>query len=134
MIASGVRLSDKTVNFVPSGRQIRPLRDQLIVRPLPLALGERVQADWQGEPVRGVVIAAGPGVFPNIHSRFRKDGKEVRQVRESKQFRPTEVKPGDVVQLGGLEIQGYLWPRVWADGDWCVICREADVCLIECPD
>lgn len=132
MPGSGVRLADKAVNFVGQGEALRPLRDQIIVKPLPLPLGRRIQADWAGEPVRGRVIAAGPGCYPNIHARGTKDGKPWRTVRQSRAFRPTEVKIGDVVSLGGMEIGGYLWPKVWADGDWCVICREQDVAVIEC--
>lgn len=131
MIASGVRLTDKTVNFIPPGRKIRPLRDQLIIKPLPLALGEQLHADWSGEVVCGRVVAAGPGCYPNLHARGFKDGKPYHTVRESRQFRPTEVKIGDLVHLGGLELGGYLFPKVWFDGDWCVICREQDVAVIE---
>ena len=126
----GVRLADRAVNFVSPGRTLRPLRDQLIIRPLPLSLGDRIEAAWGGEPVRGEVIAAGPGCYPNIHRRGMKDGKPYRTVRESRVFRATEVKVGDVVELGGMEIGGYLWPKVWCGGDWCVICREQDVAVL----
>lgn len=130
--ASGVRLKDQALNFVAPGRRIRPLRDQIIVKPLALSLSERIEADWSGETVTGRVIAIGPGCFPRLHARGIKDGKPWRTVRESKHFRPTEVKVGDVVHLGGMEIGGYLWPKVWADGAWCVICREQDVAVLEC--
>lgn len=129
----GVRFADKAVNFVPQGGRIRPLRDQLILKPLPLALGGRITANWTGQVVRGTVIAAGPGCYPNIHARGFKDGKPYHTIRQSKVFRATEVKVGDVVELGGLEIGGYLFPKVWADGDWCVICREQDVAIVHDP-
>jgi hypothetical protein len=132
MSAPGVRLSDKAVNFVAPGRHIRPRGDYLIVKPLPLTLSERLKADWHGEVVRGRVIAAGPGCYKNIHRRGVKDGKPWRTVRQSQVFTPNEVQVGDIVQLGGMEIEGYLFPKVWVSGDWCVICREEDVCFIEC--
>lgn len=125
----GVRLADKSLNFVTG--QIKPLRDQLIVKPLPPHLSQTIHASWNGEAVRGEVIAAGPGKYPNIHTRFYKDGKEVRQVRQSTQFRPTQVKPGDIVQLGGMEIGGYLWNHIIVDGDDCILCTEQDVTFIE---
>jgi hypothetical protein len=128
--SSGVRLKDKSLNFVTSGR-VRPLKDRIIVKPLPLKLAASIDADWHGAPVRGVVLATGPGSYPNIHARGVKDGKPYRTVRESRQFRPIEVKIGDVVSLGGMEIGGYLFPQIWFQGAWCVICQEADVAVIE---
>jgi hypothetical protein len=126
----GVRFADKTVNFVTPGQRIRPLRDQIIVKPLPLGLGERICADWVGQVVRGTIVAAGPGCYPNIHARGFKDGKPYHTIRASRVFRATEVKIGDEVELGGLEIGGYLFPKVWYAGDWCVICREQDVAIL----
>jgi hypothetical protein len=131
MSAPGVRLKDQTVNFVAAGRRLRPLRDQIIVKPLPLKLSDRINAHWHGETVVGRVIAAGPGCFPNIHRRGFNDGKPYRTVRQSTVFRPTEVKIGDVVHLGGMELGGYLFPQVWAEGAWCVLCREEDVAVVE---
>ncbi len=126
----GVRISDKTINFVAKAERIRPLRDQIIVKPLPLRFSPTIKAEWRGEAIRGEVIAAGPGCFPNLHSRGTKDGKPYHTIRQSKHFRPTEVKIGDVVELGGMEIGGYLFPKVWVDGEWCVICREQDVAVL----
>lgn len=134
MSASGVRLSDRSINFVPQGRRIRPLRDQIIVKPLPLALSDTINANWDGEVVRGTVVAAGPGCYPRIHQRGFKNGQPYRTVRQSLHFRATEVKIGDVVELGGLEIGGYLFPKVWFDGDWCVICSEQDVAILHGTD
>jgi hypothetical protein len=41
------------------------------------------------------------------------------------------VKIGDIVQLGGMELGGYLWPKVFIDGKECCICTEQDVAVIE---
>lgn len=130
MIQSGVRLKDKSLNFISTGRRVRPLKDRIIVKPLALSLSERIEANWNGAPVCGTVVAAGPGSYPNIHERGIKDGKPYRTVRQSKHFRPTEVKIGDVVYLGGMEIGGYLFPQVWFDGAWCVVCQEADIAVL----
>lgn len=133
-IQEGVRLHDKSLNFV-SGK-VRPKEDWLIVKPLPPNLSQTIAANWNGEAVRGKVIAAGPGKYPNIHTKgFRpgKDGKpeQFRTVRKSKVFVPTEVKPGEVVQLGGMDIGGYLWKHLILDGEDHIWCMEADVCFVE---
>jgi hypothetical protein len=129
MIERGVRLADKSLNFVTG--QIRPLREKLIVKPLPPALSQTIRADWNGEAVRGEVIAAGPGTHPRIHEKGTTDGKPWRRVREGRAFRPCDVKVGDIVQLGGMEIGGYLWPHITVNGEDCIICSEQDVCGIE---
>ena len=129
-LKSGVRLADKALNFVAPTCRLRPLRDQIIVYPVSLWLSDTLCADWTGEVIRGRVIAAGPGCYPNIHSRGFKDGKPYHTIRQSRVFRPTEVKVGDLVELGGMEIGGYLWPKVWVEGAWCVICQEQDVAVL----
>ena len=129
-VVTGKRSYDRSVNFIAEHETIRPLRDQIIVKPLPIEFSSTLEVVWSGETVRGLVIAVGPGCYPNRHSRFQKDGKEQRTVRSSKQFRPTEVKVGDVVELGGKEIGGYLWTHVFVNGEDCIICREQDVCGI----
>jgi hypothetical protein len=133
---SGKRLNDKSLNFI-EGR-ISPTEDWLLVKPLPPHLSQTIAADWNGEAVRGEVLAAGPGKYRNIHTRgFKvgKDGKpeQFRTVRKSEVFVPTEVKVGDVVQLGGMELGGYLWKHVIVAGQDCIWCMEADVCFVEDP-
>lgn len=125
----GVRLHDQSLNFV-SG-QIRPLREKLIVKPLPPALSQTIAANWNGEAVRGQVIAAGPGTHPNIHEKGTKDGKPYRIVKQSRAFRPCDVQVGDIIQLGGMELGGYLWPHILIDGQDHILCSEQDVCGIE---
>jgi co-chaperonin GroES (HSP10) len=125
----GIRQHDKSLNFV-SG-QIKPMREKIIVRPLPPALSQTIAADWNGEAVRGEVIAVGPGTHPNIHEKGTKDGKPWRRVRQLKAFRPCDVQVGDIVQLGGMEIGGYLWPHIMINGEDMIICSEQDVAGIE---
>ena len=127
---SGVRLGDTTPTFLAKGETLRPLRDQIVVRPLKPRWSTIIDTSWHGETLRGTVVAVGPGCWPNRHSRTKKDGKEVRTVRKSAVFRPTEVKVGDTVELGGMEIGGYLWQSVLIDGVKHVICREQDVAAV----
>jgi hypothetical protein len=126
---SGVRLRDNSLNFV-SGT-LRPFKEKLIVKPMPPALSQTIATNWNGEAVRGRVIAAGPGTYPNIHEKGIKDGKPWRRVRQLAAFRPCDVRIGDVVQLGGMEIGGYLWPHVLIDGVDHILCSEQDVCGVE---
>lgn len=125
----GIRFYDKSLNFVTG--QIRPLREKLIVKPLPPSLSQTIAANWNGEAVRGEVIATGPGTYPNIHEKGIKDGKPYRRVRQLSAFRPCDVKVGDIVQLGGMEIGGYLWPHILINGEDHIVCSEQDVAGIE---
>lgn len=123
---SGVRLGRKRTEIIPKEATIRPLRDQIVVKPLawrPSAvLAELgVEIVWQGKTLRGEVLAVGPGDYPKVYSKDRK------KCWDSKTFRPTELKVGDVVELGGLEINGYQFDEyLWGDQP-IVICREQDV-------
>lgn len=126
---TGVRLSDKSLNFVTG--KIRPLREKLIVKPMPPSLSQTIAADWNGEAVRGTVMAAGPGTYPRIHEKGFKDGRPWRSVRDCRAYRPCDVQVGDVVQLGGMELGGYLWPHILIDGVDHIICSEQDVAGIE---
>jgi hypothetical protein len=128
-ISSGVRLRDKSLNFVEGA--IRPLKDWCVIKPLPLPFSDTIETDWSGETIRGTVVAVGPGKHCNIHTRGQRDGKPFRTVRQSTHFRPTDVKVGAVVQLGGLELGGYLWNHLQIDGQDHIICMEADIALVE---
>jgi hypothetical protein len=135
-VVDGKRDSDKSYNAILPTEKLRPLGNRLIVEVLPLKLSSTIIADWQGEAVRGRVIAAGPGGYPNIHLRGTKPGKDGKPesfhiIRKSKHFRPNAVKVGDIVQLGGMEIGGYLFKHVQVDGKDCIYCTEDDVTGVE---
>ena len=127
-VQTGVRLGDKAPNFIAPWEEVRPLRDQIIVKTHPPQWSPLLEIAWRGEATRGTVVAVGPGCYPNIHERGNKDGKPYRKVRQSRQFRKTEVNVGDTVELGGTEIGGYLWTHCNIGGEDHIICREQDVC------
>jgi hypothetical protein len=92
---------------------LRMLQDRLLIKPLDWN-GEQVHgADSRiivmrdGRPVRGTVVAVGPGRHPFIRKGRTNDGRHTR-VEVSKRFQPTEVKVGDVVELGGLIVRSTL--------------------------
>ena len=127
----GKRLNDAaSLTHIAPGETLRPLRDQLIVKVIPPQWSSAIQVEYRGEALRGEVIAKGPGTYLNWHQRGKRDGKDYHTVRPGKTFTPTEVKVGDVVELGGLEIGGYLWQRINYRGAECVICREQDVAAV----
>lgn len=126
----GVRVGNECFDSVPAHISIRPLRDQLILEPIPWPFSDIIEVVYGGRPLRGIVRAAGPGCYP-----IRYNGRKGMRTKSwnSAHFRPPEVKVGDIVQLGGLSIDGYLFQTVrWGDKE-CVICREEDVTGIEIP-
>jgi hypothetical protein len=48
----------------------------------------------------------------------------------SKHFRPVDVKVGDIVELGGLNVfdgEGYQFPEVLVGTETMLVCSERDV-------
>lgn len=131
MPESGVRLTDKSYHTLLPGESIRPLRDRIVLKPLDCKLSETILAVFSGETVRGEIVAIGPGKYPNRHYRGKKDGKEWRHIKPSQVFRPTELKVGDIVSLGGMELGGYMFPTVYMNGAKHILCEEADVAVVE---
>lgn len=125
-------LSYDSLTYVESTAQIRCRGDHIILEPLEIdhgfsALSERgfiVHED--GRPVRGIVRAVGPGHYPK---RYNHPDKHRRtKMWNSSTFQPTEVKVGDLVELGaaqetrGYNFQTFLWGDVVH-----LICTERDV-------
>ena len=125
------RVERKTLDYLPIGTRVRPLRDQILIKVLPLKLSETIDANWSGGAVRGEVVAIGAGHFPNIHKRGKRDGKEYREIHDGRHFRPTEVKVGQIVHLGGMERGSYIWPKVMIGHEEHIIATERDVCGVE---
>lgn len=115
----GLDMRDGRVEWVDEN--IKPLGDRMIVRPLKVELSTTIEAHWRGRTLRGEVVAIGPGEFPNRYNSDRS------KVWKSKVFRPTEVKVGDIVELGGLDIGGYAFPRIMYRGEEHIIASEKDV-------
>lgn len=124
MEQSGVRLESQRHEIITS-EGFRPLRDYLLVKPLPWTPSRTIQiARDTRRTLRGTVIKAGPGIYPKRYNRARSKSWE------SKAFRPTEAKVGDTIELGGLHIDGYEWPKVIYNGEFHIICRDEDICGI----
>jgi hypothetical protein len=127
LIDRGVRVGNELLAFVRADETIRCLRDQIVVEPLPIDHGTSLALVYNGKPVRGKILAVGPGVYPK-----RYNGRKGQRTKswDSKQFRKCDLQVDDIVDLGGLELDGYLFTRIlWGDKD-VVVCREEDVALV----
>lgn len=124
MSSSGVRIGNETLTYIAADKRIRPLRDQIIVEPLPWEPSSVIEVVTRSKPLRGVVRAVGPGCHP-----MRYNGPKGRRTKSwrAKCFRPCDVKVGDIVELGGLELGGYLHMSINWGGKEMVVCREEDV-------
>lgn len=116
---------------------IRMMHDRILLKPMEWngedvhGEGSLIQVVRNGRPLRGTVKAVGPG-HNLIKYKTNAQGKRA-QMDYSKRFRPTEVKVGDVVELGGLnqyDGKGYQFTEVIYNGELHLICSERDVCLV----
>jgi co-chaperonin GroES (HSP10) len=123
----GVRLGNETLTTVRADERIRPLRDQIVVEPLDWEPSKIISVAYWGKPLRGIVRAVGPGTYPKKY-----DGRKGQRTKmwDAKHFRPCDVKVGDIVELGGLEIGGYLHSTFWWGSIEMVLCREEDVAIV----
>lgn len=114
--------------IISSVAEVRLLSDRILLRPLDWEPSKIISVVRKGRPLRGEVMAIGPGLHP---IKYRKtNDPNVRIADYSKHFRPTEVKVGDVVELGGLnqfDGQGYMFPEVVVGNVTMIICTERDV-------
>lgn len=125
----GGRLTNETLNFIPASLKIRPMRDQMIVQPVDIVHSRLLIVPPSGKPVRGKVLAIGPGVYPTQYDH--RDKQKRTKSWAGMAFRPTEVKVGEIVHLGGMEIGGYAFEGFFWGDRYCIHCREEDVCGIE---
>jgi co-chaperonin GroES (HSP10) len=124
-------MSYRLQTIVPADKEIRPLRDVLIVEPLDVVLSGIIVTIEFKRPMRGIVKAVGPGHYP-----WRYNGEKGRRTKtwKSNGFQPTTVKVGDVVELGMVDGDGYNFQTfLWGDRVH-LICREADVSGVQCED
>ena len=116
---------------------MRMTSDRILLKPLDWSgedvhgAGSVIAVVRSGRALRGIVAAIGPGHYPSTKRTKRPDGRV--NVGESKHFRPTEVKVGDVVEIGGLNAfdgAGYQHTEVLYNGEKHLICSERDVAVV----
>ena len=127
----GVRVGNETHSVVQAEENIRPLRDVIILEVLDFKPSKTIEVVYQGKPLRGRIRAIGRGTYPKVY-----DGRKGVRTKswDSKHFRPTELKVGEEVELGGLELSGYLFQTFLWGSMTCVICREEDVAVVISAD
>ena len=125
-------LSWDSVTRIPADYAIRCRRDYLIVEPLKVDHRVSFEVIEHTKPLRGIVKAVGPGCYPKRYDHPDKHRRT--KTWDSKTFLPTQVKVGDVVELGGYEYDGYAFQTfLWGDV-LHLICRELDVSGVVDPD
>jgi co-chaperonin GroES (HSP10) len=127
----GVTFAAST-DILPGGTKLRMLRDRLLLRPLDWEPSTIITVIRSGRPLRGEVVAVGPGRLYRRYKPHPTDSRK-RTYVESKTFIPTQVKVGDIVELGGLNAYdgaGYSFPQVTIGTETFVIVQEQDVCFI----
>jgi hypothetical protein len=123
--ACSARLDHDSATSIPADAKLRPLRDQLIIEPLPVVLSKIIVTHEDTKPLRGIVKAAGPGIYPKCYDHPDKNKRT--KMWDSPIFRPTQVKVGDVVELGGYGLGGYSFQTLWWGDVKHIICREEDI-------
>lgn len=124
----GGELSSSSMTYIAPDEQIRPMHDYIVVEPLAIEHSRILTVIEDIKPVRGIVKAVGPGHFP-----LRYDNEKGRRTRmwRSSVFQPTEVRVGDVVELGAVNIDGrisgYSFQQIQWGSKMHIVCREADV-------
>jgi len=118
-------LSWASLSHIAAHEIIRCRRDYIVVEPLEVDHGSLLVVRERTKPLRGIVKAVGPGHY---QKRYDHPDKHRRtKTWDSRVFQPTEVKPGDIVELGGYQYGGYAFQTfLWGDKVH-LICREADV-------
>jgi co-chaperonin GroES (HSP10) len=124
IFSRGAELSHKTTAYIPADAKIRPLRDQMILEPIDSAFSSRIIVIDESKPIRGIVRAIGPGVYPIQYDHAEKHRRT--KMWWGKHLRPCDVKVGDVVNIEPFERQCFYWGSTV-----CLICREEDVRFIE---
>lgn len=106
------------------------MREQIVVKVIEFGYSDILVETYRGEPVKGQVVATGPGRHRWRHYRGVKDGKSYHTIKESAHFTPTDVKVGDIVELGGLERNGIPFLQVKMDGALHLVLSEQDVAIV----
>lgn len=120
-------MHSESIEYLPEGTKLKPMRDRILLKPLPWDASKTLIAIRHGRPVRGVVVAVGPGEHVKKYRENR--SKYVL----SNHFTPTDLQPGEIVELGGLNVfdgQGYAFPQFMIGTELHIMCQEKDVAIV----
>lgn len=125
----GGELSYASTTYIDPASEIRCLHDYMVVEPLNIEHSLVLDVIENIKPVRGVVKAIGPGIYPNVYDH--PDKHKRTKMWKSKTFQPTQVKVGDVVELGSIRVDGrvtgYSFQQIMIGSKMHIMCTERDV-------
>lgn len=125
----GAELSYDSTTYIDPAETIRPLHDYIVVEPLDVEHSTILAVIEHTKPLRGIVKAVGPGHYPMQYDH--PDKHKRTKMWRSKTFQPTQLRVGDVVELGAVRIDGritgYSFQQIMWGAKMHLICREADV-------
>lgn len=125
----GGELTSNSITYIEPTKDIKPTQDYIIVEPLSVMHSLVLDVIEHTKPLRGLVKAVGPGHYPLVYDHPDKNRRT--KMWRSKVFLPTQVKVGDIVELGGVRvdgrIHGYSFQQITWGSKTHIICREADV-------
>lgn len=125
----GGELTYESTTYVDPGATIRCLHDYIVVEPLGVEHSAILAVIEHTKPLRGIVKAVGPGHYPMQYNH--PDKHKRTKMWRSKVFQPTQVKVGDVVELGAVKIngrfEGYSFQQIMIGSKMHIMCREQDV-------
>lgn len=126
----GVAMTDENITFIPAECELRPLRDQMIIEPLDVVHSRvLIVPPHKSALIRGRVIRVGPGIYPNKYDHREKHKRT--KVMAGTVFRPTTVKPGQIVHLDGRQSGKSAFDAFYWGERYCLHCREEDVAGVE---
>lgn len=92
---------------------LRPLRDQIVVKPLDRKQSEIIQVLHSERPNLGIVVAVGPG-------------KRTKKGR----IEPLDVQVNDTIRYGDTNLNHLSYPQYWEGNQLYLVLQEADVCFV----
>jgi co-chaperonin GroES (HSP10) len=137
-VGRGVAMTDENLTFIPAGTKLKPLRDQIIIEPMDI-MHSRVLIipPHESKLIRGKVIAAGPGHYPNRYLDKNgdriPDGRKVgrTQIVAGTVFVPNPVRVGDTVHLDGRQTGKSAFDAFYWGPKYCIHARAEDVAGVE---
>jgi co-chaperonin GroES (HSP10) len=127
----GTRITDENISFIPADTKIYPLRDQIIVEPVDIVHSRIIIVPpHESKLVRGKVIAAGPGHYPNRYDHREKSKRT--KIMAGTVFVPNPVQIGDMVHLDGRNTGKDAFEAFYWGTTYCIHARAEDVAGVEC--
>jgi hypothetical protein len=132
----GGRITEENLAFIPRDMKIHPLRDQIIVAPMDVVHSRvLIVPPHSSKLVRGKVMAAGPGHYPNGYLDQWGNKNPPKHQRTAMVagmvFVSMPVKVGDIVHLDGRNTGKSAFEAFYWGDRYCIHARAEDVAGVE---